>query len=171
MAADTPETDPTPSDTPPHQSETSMKPDILDPTDGVQQTENAVSEPTKLIRIASMTKAMLEEVRHAPLDEAGRARLSEIHHQSLAELRGVLSPELASEFDEIFRPMNTDDIPSESLIRIAQAQLIGWLEGLFHGIQATLFTQQMAARAQLEEMQRRQLGPVDRDEQVSGLYL
>jgi NAD(P)-dependent dehydrogenase (short-subunit alcohol dehydrogenase family) len=132
--------------------------------------EPAIRQPTKLIRIASMTRAMLDEVRQAPLDEAGRIRLMEVHQRSLQELRGVLSAELLQEFDDIFQPIRGDGTPSESELRIAQAQLIGWLEGLFHGIQASLFSQQMAAQAQLAEMQRRQqLGP--RSDESSGLYL
>jgi len=149
--------------------------EIVEPENDPGEAEEtpAISEPTKLIRIASMTKAMLEEVRQADLDEAGRMRLVEIHEQSLQELRQVLSPDLVEEFDDIFRPMNDDDLASESVIRIAQAQLIGWLEGLFHGIQATLFSQQMAAQAQLQEMQRRSLTPPRDQEQGKspGLYL
>ena len=149
--------------------------EVVEPEDEAEATEDqAISEPTKLIRIASMTKAMLEEVRQADLDEAGRRRLVEIHEQSLSELREVLSPELADEFDEIFKPLTDDDVASDSVIRIAQAQLIGWLEGLFHGIQATLFSQQMAAQAQLQEMQRRSIGPSKEQQEKSrstGLYL
>ena len=149
--------------------------EVVEPDEEAAQADDqAISEPTKLIRIASMTKAMLEEVRQADLDEAGRRRLVEIHEQSLSELREVLSPELVEEFDEIFRPLTDDDIASESVIRIAQAQLIGWLEGLFHGIQATLFSQQMAAQAQLQEMQRRSLGPSKEQQDKArntGLYL
>ena len=146
-----------------------IKPEVIsDDTEGSQP----ITEPTKLIRIASMTRAMLEEVRQAPLDEDGRRRLSEIHQQSLEELRGVLSPELAEEFEEIFPPFEADYTPSESVIRVAQAQLIGWLEGLFHGIQATLFSQQMAARAQLAEMQQQPQIPQRREpDPASGLYL
>ena len=113
-----------------------------------------VSRPTKLIRIASMVRNMLDEVRRAPLDDAGRRRLREIHERSLAELEAVLSPDLRRELTEVVLPFDSD-APSESELRLAQAQLVGWLEGLFHGIQATLFAQQMQARAQLEEMRRR----------------
>ncbi len=131
-----------------------------------------VTQPTKLLRIASMTRAMLDEVRQAPLDEAGRTRLMKVHDRSLAELREVLSPDLLTEFDDIFEPIRNDEhTPSESELRIAQAQLIGWLEGLFHGIQASLWSQQMAAQAQLAEMQRRQLAQGQRPESSSGLYL
>ena len=138
-----------------------------------EATGEVVTEPTKLIRIASMTRAMLEEVRQAPLDKEGRKRLGEIHQQTLVELREVLSPELAQEFDEIFPPFDETSTPSESVIRVAQAQLIGWLEGLFHGIQATLFSQQMAARAQLAEMQQQQprIAPGRESDQATGLYL
>lgn len=113
-----------------------------------------VTRPTKLIRIASMVRGMLDEVRRAPLDDAGRRRLREIHEKSLAELEGVLSPELQQELAEVVLPFSSD-APSESELRLAQAQLVGWLEGLFHGIQATLFTQQTMAQGQFEEMRRR----------------
>lgn len=133
-------------------------------------TEADVLQPTKLIRIASMTRALLEEARHAPLDEPGRKRLGEIHDLSLDELREVLSNDLQAEFNEIFRPLHSEVTPSESELRLAQAQLIGWLEGLFHGIQASLWSQQMAAQAQLAELQRRQLGKPQEGERT-GLYL
>ena len=113
-----------------------------------------VTRPTKLIRIASMVRTMLDEVRRAPLDDAGRRRLREIHERSLHELESVLSPELQKELSEVVLPL-TSDAPTESELRLTQAQLVGWLEGLFHGIQATLFTQQTAAQQQLVEMRRR----------------
>ena len=148
-----------------------MTPEVVEEEQEV--AGEVITEPTKLIRIASMTRAMLEEVRQAPLDEEGRKRIGEIHQQSLVELRDVLSPELAQEFDGIFPPFDEDSTPSESVIRVAQAQLIGWLEGLFHGIQATLFSQQMAARAQLAEMQQQQprIAPGREPDQATGLYL
>jgi len=111
----------------------------------------SVTEPSKLIRIASMTRAMLDEVREAPLDEAGRERLLSIYDRSLEELKDVLSEDLRDELDAVFVPMS-DSSPSEAELRIAQAQLVGWLEGLFHGIQASLISQQMAAAAQLDRM-------------------
>ena len=113
-----------------------------------------VTSPTKLIRISSMVRTMLDEVRRAPLDDAGRRRLREIHEVSLKELEGVLSPDLRQELSEVVLPLTGDD-PPESELRLAQAQLVGWLEGLFHGIQATLFTQQAMAQQQFEEMRRR----------------
>jgi hypothetical protein len=116
--------------------------------------DEQVTRPTKLIRIASMVRTMLEEVRRAPLDDAGRRRLREIHEKSLAELESVLSPELQKELSEVVLPL-TSEAPTESELRLAQAQLVGWLEGLFHGIQATLFTQQALAQGQFEEMRRR----------------
>jgi hypothetical protein len=119
-------------------------------TDGEQ-----VSRPTKLIRIASMVRTMLEEVRRAPLDDQGRRALREIYERSLHELDDILSPELQAELDSVVIPFGAET-PSESELRIAQAQLVGWLEGLFHGIQATLFTQQAMAQQQFEEMRRRQ---------------
>jgi len=118
-----------------------------------------VEQPAKVMRIGSMIKQLLEEVRQAPLDEAGRARLRDIHTRSIHELEDGLAPELVAELERISLPFTEDAVPSEAELRIAQAQLVGWLEGLFHGIQTALFAQQMAARAQLEEMRRRALPP------------
>jgi hypothetical protein len=115
----------------------------------------AVQHPAKLLRIASMIRLLLEEVRHAPLDDSGRKRLAEIYESSLTELKGVLSEGLQRELDALAFPLQ--GTPSESEIRVAQAQLVGWLEGLLHGIQAALWAQHMQARAQLEEMRRRGL--------------
>jgi len=120
--------------------------------------KESVSQPSKLIRIATMVKSMLEEVRQASLDEAGRQRLRQIHERSLAELSEVLSEDLREELGEVMLPFD-EGTPSESELRIAQAQLVGWLEGLFHGIQATMMTQQMMAQQQLEQMRRRALPP------------
>jgi Protein of unknown function (DUF2587) len=119
----------------------------------------SIEQPAKVMRIGSMIRTLLDEVRQAPLDEAGRMRLKEIYETSLKELSDGISPDLAEELDRLALPFE-GDTPSESEIRIAQAQLVGWLEGLFHGIQATLFAQQMAARQQLEQMgQQRGLPP------------
>jgi hypothetical protein len=116
----------------------------------------SVSEPAKVLRIGSMVKTLLDEVRQAPLDEKSRTRLREIYEQSIHDLSEGLSPDLVAELDRMALPFD-DDAPSESELRIAQAQLVGWLEGLFHGIQATLMSQQMAARSQLEEIRQRGL--------------
>jgi len=113
-----------------------------------------IEQPAKVMRIGNMIKQLLEEVRGAPLDEAGRARLAEIHERSLAELEKGLAPELVEELRSMTLPFDEGVTPSDAELRIAQAQLVGWLEGLFHGIQTTLFAQQMAARAQLEQMRR-----------------
>jgi hypothetical protein len=113
-----------------------------------------VEQPAKVMRIGSMIKQLLEEVRAAPLDEASRARLKEIHKSSIAELEKGLAPELINELERLSLPFAEEGVPSEAELRIAQAQLVGWLEGLFHGIQTALFAQQMAARAQLEQMRR-----------------
>jgi hypothetical protein len=118
-----------------------------------------VEQPAKVMRIGSMIKQLLEEVRQAPLDEASRSRLRHIYERSLAELGEGLSPDLREELDRMALPFGPDSVPSDAELRVAQAQLVGWLEGLFHGIQATLFAQQMAARNQLEEMRRRGLPP------------
>ncbi|HEU4421502.1 MAG TPA: bacterial proteasome activator family protein [Pilimelia sp.] len=124
-------------------------------TSGDQQTEDPaalIEQPAKVMRIGSMIKQLLEEVRAAPLDEASRQRLREIHHRSIVELEDGLAPELRDELERLSLPFNDEVAPSEGELRIAQAQLVGWLEGLFHGIQAALVAQQMAARVQLEQM-------------------
>ena len=141
---------------------------VLSTDEGVEGSDEQVTRPTKLIRIASMVRTMLDEVRRAPLDEEGRAALARIHQRSLAELEGVLSPSLQEELSDVVLPF-TSEVPSESELRIAQAQLVGWLEGLFHGIQATIFTQQAAAQAQLEQMNRTRM--LDAPPSTTGQYL
>jgi Protein of unknown function (DUF2587) len=116
-----------------------------------------VSQPDKVMRIATMIKQLLEEVRAAPLDDASRVRLREIHRNSITELADGLAPELRQELSRLTLPLDENQTPSDAELRIAQAQLVGWLEGLFHGIQTALMAQQMAARAQLEEIRRRAL--------------
>ncbi|MGK2869494.1 MAG: bacterial proteasome activator family protein [Mycobacterium sp.] len=116
-----------------------------------------VEQPAKVMRIGTMIKQLLEEVRAAPLDEASRSKLATIHRSSIRELEDGLAPELREELERLTLPFSDDAVPSDGELRIAQAQLVGWLEGLFHGIQTALFAQQMAARAQLEQM--RQLPP------------
>jgi proteasome activator-like protein len=118
----------------------------------------AIESPAKVLRIGAMTKELLEEVRRAPLDEAGRSRLREIYETSVRELGECIADDLRDELARLSSPFESSS-PTEAELRVAQAQLVGWLEGLFHGIQATLFSQQMAARAQLEEMRRRGLPP------------
>ena len=126
------------------------------------QTEHgdAVTSPAKVMRIGSMVKALLEEVRAAPLDEPSRERLAEIYERSVVELAEALSPDLQQELRTLALPFNDAGVPSEGVIRVAKAQLVGWLEGLFHGIQATLFAQQLAARQQLEQMRQLPGGPM-----------
>ena len=118
-----------------------------------------VEQPAKVMRIATMIKQLLDEARQAPLDEASRSRLHDIYETSVAELGKGLSADLREELDRVTPPFGEQATPTEGELRIAQAQLVGWLEGLFHGIQATMFAQQMAARAQVEEMHRRGLPP------------
>jgi hypothetical protein len=113
-----------------------------------------IEQPAKVMRVGNMIRQLLEEVRAAPLDEKSRARLKEIHASSIKELEDGLAPELIDELERLSLPFADDEVPSDSELRIAQAQLVGWLEGLFHGIQTTLFAQQMAARQQLEQMRR-----------------
>jgi hypothetical protein len=122
--------------------------------DEERQITEMVEQPAKVMRIGSMIRQLLDEVRAAPLDEASRVRLKNIHASSIKELEDGLAPELISELERLSLPFTEDAVPSEAELRIAQAQLVGWLEGLFHGIQTTLFAQQMAARAQLEQMRR-----------------
>lgn len=122
--------------------------------EGGKPLTDLVEQPAKVMRIGSMIKQLLEEVKAAPLDEASRKRLSEIHRASLDELEDGLAPELIEELERLALPFDQEATPSDAELRVAQAQLVGWLEGLFHGIQTTLFAQQMAARAQLEQMRR-----------------
>ncbi|MFI2704276.1 bacterial proteasome activator family protein [Cellulosimicrobium composti] len=113
-----------------------------------------IEEPAKVMRIGGMIKKLLDEVRDAPLDEAARSRLAEIHERSLTELEEGLSPDLVDELHRITLPFSDDAVPTDAELRVAQAQLVGWLEGLFHGIQTALVAQQMAAQAQLSQMRR-----------------
>lgn len=121
-------------------------------TEEREDPSKLIEQPAKVMRIGSMIKQLLEEVRAAPLDEAGRQRLKEIHHRSIQELEDGLAPELTDELERLTLPFTEEAVPSEAELRIAQAQLVGWLEGLFHGIQAALVAQQMAARLQLDQM-------------------
>lgn len=123
-----------------------------------EEQVEAVSEPAKVMRVGSMIKQLLDEVRGTDLDEPARERLRDIYDRSIEELGSALSPDLRGELERLAFPFTGDTTPTEVELRVAQAQLVGWLEGLFHGIQATLFAQQMAARQQLENM-RSQLGP------------
>jgi len=146
--------DPTPRDP----SEVVEHPDLILPG-GARPAERdepveAVEQPAKVMRIGSMVKQLLEEVRAAPLDERSRTRLAEIYQTSIEQLAEALSPDLQEELRSMAPPFDAAEPPTEAELRIAQAQLVGWLEGLFHGIQATLFAQQLAARQQLEQMRR-----------------
>jgi len=135
--------------------------ELVDPTEAPAEggsaevdRREAVEEPAKVMRIGSMIKQLLEEVRSAELDDPARERLREIYDTSVQELGSALSPDLREELERVAIPFGEADTPSDAELRVVQAQLVGWLEGLFHGIQATLFAQQMAARNQLEDMRR-----------------
>jgi hypothetical protein len=142
-ATPNPPAPPTPADT-----STPVRADVVeDPPSG-----DAVTEPGKVLRIGSMVKQLLEEVRSSTLDEASRERLAEVYERSVVEVAEALSPDLQEELRMLALPFDDDGVPSEAELRVAKAQLVGWLEGLFHGIQATLVAQQYAARQQLEEM-------------------
>jgi hypothetical protein len=152
------------SDTPPPETPTVAPDEILpaghssDAPSAESEISEAIEQPAKVLRIGSMVKQLLDEVRSAPVDEAGRIRLREIYEQSIRELASGLSPDLVDELDRVRIPFDSET-PSEAELRIAQAQLVGWLEGLFHGIQATLVAQQMAARAQLDTIRQPTLPP------------
>jgi hypothetical protein len=132
------------------------------------EQELAVEQPGKLMRIAMMVREMLEEVRRAPLDQDAREHLADIHHRVIKELKTGLSGALQEELDRITLPFGENEIPSEAELRIAHAQLLGWLEGLFQGIQAAIATQQLQMASQLEEMRRRALPPGLQGDQVQG---
>jgi hypothetical protein len=153
------------SDLPP----TEVVPEVVAPGEGDERGES-VQQPAKVMRIGSMIRQLLEEVRQAPLDEASRTRLKEIYDISVRELADGLSPDLRDELARLALPFE-QDAPSDAELRIAQAQLVGWLEGLFHGIQATLFAQQMQARQQLEQMSQRGLPSAAPAEHPPGTYL
>ena len=125
-----------------------------DQTDADRDLTELVEQPAKVMRIGAMIRQLLEEVKSAPLDEASRNRLKEIHQSSIKELESGLAPELVEELDRLSLPFTEEGTPSEGELRIAQAQLVGWLEGLFHGIQTAIYAQQVASRAQLEQMRR-----------------
>lgn len=158
--------------------ERGLMPEVLDAPDVradaasaiADEAQEQVTRPTKLIRIAAMVRSLLDEARRAPLDDVGRRRLREIHERSVHELEGILSEDLRTELAEVTLPF-TSETPTESELRIAQAQLVGWLEGLFHGIQATLFTQQAQAQSQFEEMRQRRAIEGGPGERTPGAYL
>jgi hypothetical protein len=135
----------------------SMEEPTEKPAEAPAEQFETVTAPAKVMRIGSMVKQLLEEVRSSPLDEASRERVAEIYERSIVELTEALSPDLQHELHNLALPFKDGEIPSDGELRVAKAQLVGWLEGLFHGIQATLFAQQIAARQQLEQM--RQLPP------------
>jgi hypothetical protein len=170
-------TDGTPSPpTPTADGSDPIRPDLVETTEAegtgaeVVATES-IEQPAKLMRIGSMVKQLLEEVRQAPLDDASRGRLKEIYEQSVRELADGLSPDLVAELDRVSIPFDADATPSDAELRIAHAQLVGWLEGLFHGIQATLVAQQMAARAQLDQIRQQSLPQGDPGPGRPGTYL
>jgi hypothetical protein len=141
----------------PTENDGAVTPEVVDAaaaSDGEDGVGEQVARPTKLIRIASMVRSLLDEARRAPLDDAGRKLLKDIHERSIHELEDILSDDLRTELADVTMPFASES-PTDAELRIAQAQLVGWLEGLFHGIQATLFTQQVAAQRQLEDMRGR----------------
>jgi hypothetical protein len=164
---------------PSQQSQTVERGEVLPPSqqaspagDGDATPRESVSEPAKVMRVGSMIKQLLEEVRSTELDEASRERLKEIYETSVHELASALSPDLQEELGRLALPFDENEVPSDAELRVAKAQLVGWLEGLFHGIQATLFAQQMAARQQLEDMRGRlPSGEAPHPEGPAGQYL
>jgi len=162
-----------PTATPPESTESTQPPEII--TEEAPR-QSGVIQASKLMRIASMTRAMLDEARHAPLDDAGRSRLIQVHERTIEEMEEVLTDELREELQDIFLPLSSDGA-TDSEIRIAQAQLVGWLEGLFAGIQASLFSQQAAAASQLQQMRGRAIemqaggNPQTDEDLATGQYL
>lgn len=159
----------------PERSEAEASEVVKGPPEQIQGDEGkseGIQHPAKVMRIAAMARQLLEEVRGAPLDEASRTRLADIYETSVKELSDVLSPELREELTRLSLPFAAD-APSEAELRVAHSQLVGWLEGLFHGIQAMMFAQQMEARTRLEEMRRQSLPPGSspQPEPTSGQYL
>lgn len=143
--------------------------ELITPDDGRRAQTDVVTEPAKVIRIGSMIRALLEEAKAAPLDESSRTRLAEIYERAVAELSGVMSGDLSEELRGFAPSFRDGEVPSEGELRVAQAQLVGWLEGLFHGIQAALMAQQMESRSQLNEL--RQRGLPQQASQQMGNYL
>jgi hypothetical protein len=161
-----------PSPTDPSPVEVLPAPVETPPVDVPTPELEAVEQPAKVMRIGSMIKQLLDEIRQGPLDEASRKRLKEIFETSVRELASGLSPDLQDELARLTLPFSEDATPTDAELRIAQAQMVGWLEGLFHGIQATLFAQQMAARAQLEHMRQQSLpAATDDGSHAPGTYL
>ena len=146
-----------------------LVPDAVDEVEG--QDREVVSSPAKVLRIGTMIKTLLDEVRQSTLDESSRVRLKEIYETSRNELKTGLSEDLSSELDRISLNFVEGEVPSEGELRLAQAQLVGWLEGLFHGIQAAVFAQQVQGRTQIEDPRRRVLPPGTEDGHRSGTYL
>ena len=152
-------------------AEAAIEPVVVESAEIEVSTQQTIEEPGKLLRIAAMTRSMLEEARDVTLDEEGRSRLRDIHGASVQQLRDVVTDDLREELSEVFLSLG-GDVPSQAELRIAQAQLIGWLEGLFNGIQAAIMTQQMAAQAQLQQMRGAPIEPDDsEDHEGGGLYL
>jgi hypothetical protein len=135
-------------------AEAVSRPESADDGDDLRELTDLVEQPAKVMRIGSMIRQLLEEVKSAPLDDASRNRLKEIHRSSIKELESGLAPELVEELERLSLPFTEDGTPSDAELRIAQAQLVGWLEGLFHGIQTAIYAQQVSARAQFEQMRR-----------------
>jgi len=134
-------------------------PEVVESTADRDTSSEVISEPAKVMRIGAMIRQLLEEVRQSPLDEPGRDRLRNIYVQSVDELGSALSEDLREELGRLSDPFDQEGVPSEAELRVAQAQLVGWLEGLFHGIQAAVFAQQAVARQQLDQMRRPAIGP------------
>lgn len=140
--------------------------DSVPKEDATSEMTESVTEPAKVMRIGSMVRQLLEEVRGTQLDQPSRERLAEIYERSIVEISSALSPDLAEELHILALPFKDGEVPSDGELRVAKAQLVGWLEGLFHGIQATLFAQQLAARQQIEQM--RQIPPGMPDQGAPG---
>jgi hypothetical protein len=153
----------------PHATQADDDGDGRDDDGDLRELTDLVEQPAKVMRIGSMIRQLLEEVKSAPLDDASRNRLKEIHASSIKELESGLAPELVEELERLSLPFTEDSTPSDAELRIAQAQLVGWLEGLFHGIQTAIYAQQVSARAQFEQMRRALPGGTGQQGQRPGL--
>lgn len=114
-------------------------------SDRHSQNVEIVAAPTTVIRIASVLRRALEEVRAAPLDAAGRARIGALLQTCVAELQRCLDPTLHAELLRLAGSVEWNDDTSDGELRIAEAALMGWLEGLLEGIEATWSAQLAAA--------------------------
>jgi len=132
---------------------------MTDTPEAPSQPEPAISDPAKLIRLGTMLQTLMAEVRNADTDVESRKLLARIHNETMEELATVLSSDLMDELSEFTNCCDDEGVPTEAEIRVAQAQLVGWLQGLLQGLQASMAAQQTAAAQQLQQLATRQSAP------------